>query len=188
MRVGCLVQRLMATTLMSKSVIPYQLGLKERRDASSAAPPRASLRQARCPWGPQYCAVYDRLVLPDVEMPQGPLARVVGAALPAAYGDHHCLAPSVRHPHIQDALGSSALLEPDAEELHSPLSPLGSLREPCQHTCLKHLYRNLWTASVAKSLAVRASRAQGDTGVLPTISNKEPFLPRSKKLPEKQRS
>jgi hypothetical protein len=49
MRVGCLVQRLMATTLMSKSVIPYQLGLKERRDASSAGSFRVSLRQARCP-------------------------------------------------------------------------------------------------------------------------------------------
>ena len=41
----------MAATLMTKSAITYQLGLKERRDASSAAPPRASLRQARCPWG-----------------------------------------------------------------------------------------------------------------------------------------
>ena len=40
-----------ATTLMSKSAITYQLGLKQRRDASLDGSFRVSLRQARCPWG-----------------------------------------------------------------------------------------------------------------------------------------
>ena len=157
MHMGCLVQRLMATTLMTND----QLGLKERRDASLDGPSRVSLRHARCPWGPQHCAVYNRLVLPDIEMPQDPLASVTGAAAPVAGRAHHLPGPSVRHPHMQDALCSSALLKPDIEELHSPLSPLGSLKEPCQYTCPKYPYRNPWIASVAKSLAVRASRAQG---------------------------
>ena len=139
MRVGCLVQRLMATTLITND----QLGLKERRDASSAGPFRASLRQARRPWSPQHCAVYNRLVLPDVEIPQGPLASATSAAAPVAGRARHCLALPVCDPHMQDALRSSALLKSDIEELLSPLSPLGSLREPCQHTCLKHLYRTL---------------------------------------------
>ena len=80
-------------TLMSKRAIPYQLGLKECRDASSAGPFRVSLRQARRPWGPQYCAVYDRLVLPDVEMPQGPLVSATGATAPVADRAHHLPGP-----------------------------------------------------------------------------------------------
>jgi hypothetical protein len=50
-----------AATLMPKRAITYQLGLKERRDASLDGPFRVSLRQARCPWGPQHCAVHDRV-------------------------------------------------------------------------------------------------------------------------------
>ena len=94
MRVGCLVQRLMATTLMTND----QRDLKERRDASSGTPPRASLRHARRPWGPQYCAVYNRLVLPDVEMPQGPLASATGATAPVAGRAHHLPGPPSMRP------------------------------------------------------------------------------------------
>ena len=139
MRVGCLVQRLMATTLMTND----QLGLKERRDASSAGPPEHPCGMHAVLGGTQHCAVYDRLVLPDAEMLQGPLASVAGATAPVAGRVHHCPAPDMRHPHREHVLHPSALLKPDIEELHSPLSPLGSLREPCQHACLKHPYRTL---------------------------------------------
>ncbi len=48
--------------------------------------------------------------------------------------------PDVCHPHMQDSLRSSALFEPDVRDLHSSLSPLGPLKELCQHTCLEHSY------------------------------------------------
>ena len=121
----------------------YYLGLKERCDASSGTPPRVSLRQARRPWGPQYCSVHDGLVLLDVKMFLDPLASATGAAAPVAGRAHHLPGPDVYHPHREYVLRSSALLKPDTEELHSPLSPLGLLKEPCQHTCLKHPYRTL---------------------------------------------
>ncbi|MFC2648004.1 MAG: hypothetical protein ACFNZW_08690 [Coriobacteriaceae bacterium] len=66
---------------------------------------------------PGHGAVHDGLVLPDVEMPQGPLARIVGAALPMAYGAFHCLAPPVRDPHMELVLRFLALLKPDARDL-----------------------------------------------------------------------
>ena len=67
--------------------------------------------------GPGHGAVHDGLVLPDVKMPQGPLARVVGAALPMAYEAHHCLALPVRDPHMELVLRFLALLKPDARDL-----------------------------------------------------------------------
>ena len=60
-------------------------------------------------------SVHDRIVLPDAKMPQGLLARVTGAALPMAYGVHHCLALDMRHPHMELILRSLALLTDIAE-------------------------------------------------------------------------
>jgi len=59
--------------------------------------------------------------------------------------------PGVRHLHMELVLRSSALLEPDTEELYSSLSPMGPLREPRQHTCLKHPYRTLGSHPSPKS-------------------------------------
>ena len=66
----------MAATLMTKSAITYQLGLKQRRKVRL----RPDLSGYSCGMhtvlrGPQYCAVHDRIVLPDVEMFLDPLAR-----------------------------------------------------------------------------------------------------------------
>ena len=59
----------------------------------------------------------------------------------------------------------------------SSLSPMGSLKEPCQHPCLKHPYRTLGTKfPVGENPTVRRPRPQEDAGVLPTISSEEPFL------------
>ena len=113
-------------TLMPKSTIPYRLGLKERRDASLAGPCRVSLRQARRPWGPQHCAVHDGLVLPDVEMPQGPLVSATGAIAPVAGRAHHLPVPDVCHPHREDFLHSSALFEPDVRDLLFVPKPPGT--------------------------------------------------------------
>ena len=65
--------------------------------------------------------MHDRIVLPDAKMPQGPLARVVGATLPVAYGALDCLALPVGHSHMELILRSLALLKPDIAEL--PLIP-----------------------------------------------------------------
>jgi hypothetical protein len=147
MHAGCLVQRLMTTTLMTND----QRGLKERRDASSAGPPGYPCSMHAVLRGTQHCAAYNRLVLPDVEMPRGPPASVVGATAPVEGRAHHLPGPDVYHPHMQDVLRSSALLKPDIEEPPSPLSPLGPLKEPCQHTCLKHPYRTLGSHPSPKS-------------------------------------
>ena len=67
--------------------------------------------------GPGQRAVHDRIVLPDAKMPQGPLARVTGVALPVAYRAHHHLALPVGHPHMELILRFLALLKPDIAEL-----------------------------------------------------------------------
>ena len=56
-------------------------------------------------------AVHDRIVLPDVEIPQGPLARIVGTALPVAYGALDRLALPVGDPHMELILRFLALLK-----------------------------------------------------------------------------
>ncbi len=86
--------------------------------------------------GPRHGAVDDRLVLPDVEMPPGPLARVVGAALPVAYGAFRRLALPMGHPRMELVLRPSALLEPDIGDLPFVPEPHRPLEEPCQHACL----------------------------------------------------
>ena len=65
--------------------------------------------------------MHDRLVLPDVEVSPGPLARVVGAAPPVADGTLHRLPFPVGHPHMELVLRFLALLKPDIAEL--PLVP-----------------------------------------------------------------
>ena len=77
--------------------------------------------------------MYGRLVLPDVEMFLDPLAPATGATAPVEGRAHHLPGPDVYYPHREHVLRSSALLEPDTEELHSSLSPLGLLKKPCQH-------------------------------------------------------
>ncbi|RRG00135.1 MAG: hypothetical protein DUD39_00400 [Coriobacteriaceae bacterium] len=76
--------------------------------------------------GPGHGAVHDRIVLPDAEMPQGPLARVTGAALPVAYGALHHLALPVGYPHMELILRSLALLKPDIAELSFVPKPPGT--------------------------------------------------------------
>ena len=105
---------------MPKSAITYRLRLEERCEVRL----RPHLPGHPCGMhtvfgavGPGQRAVHDRLVLPDAKMPQGPLARVTGAALPVAYGALDCLAPPVRDPHMELVLRSLALLKPDARDL-----------------------------------------------------------------------
>jgi hypothetical protein len=84
----------MTTTLMTND----QLGLKERRDASSAGPPGYPCGRHAVLRGIRYRAVHDGLVLPDVEMPRGPPASVVGATAPVADRAHHLPGPDVCPP------------------------------------------------------------------------------------------
>ena len=70
--------------------------------------------------------MHDCLVLPDAKMPQGPLARVTGAALPVADGTLHGLALPVGHPHMELILRSLALLKPDIAELPFVAEPHGT--------------------------------------------------------------
>ena len=109
----------------TKSAITYQLGLKERRDASSAGPPGYPCSMHAVLRGTRYRAVHDGLVSPDVEMPQGPLASVTGAAAPVADRAHHLPGPDVYYPHREHVLRSSALLKPDIEELPFVSKPHG---------------------------------------------------------------
>ena len=109
---------------MPKSAITYHLRLKERcevrlRPHLSGHP--CGMHTVFGAVGPGQRAVHDRIVLPDAKMPQGPLARVTGAALPVADGALERLAPPVRDPHMELILRSLALLKPDIAEL--PLVP-----------------------------------------------------------------
>ena len=81
--------------------------------------------------GPEQRAVHDGLVLPDVEVSPGPLARVTGAAHPVADGTLHRLALPVGHPHMELALRPLALLKPDARDLPFVLKSHRPLKEPC---------------------------------------------------------
>jgi hypothetical protein len=68
----------------------------------------------------------------------------------------------------------SRSLNQTSQSSHSSLSPKGSLKEPCQHACLKHPYRTLRTQPpVGENPTVRRPHAQEDVGVLPTISSEE---------------
>ena len=105
---------------MPKSAITYQLRLKEGGEVRL----RADLSGHPCGMhtvfgavGPGQRAVHDGLVLPDVEVSPGPLARVTGAAHPVAYWALHHLALPVGHPHMELALRFLALLKPDTRDL-----------------------------------------------------------------------
>ena len=105
---------------MPKSAITYHLRRKEGGEVRL----RPHLSGHPCGMhavfgavGPGQRAVHDRIVLPDAKMPQGPLARVTGAALPVADGTLHGLALPVSHPHMELILRSLALLKPDIAEL-----------------------------------------------------------------------
>ena len=109
---------------MPKSAITYHLRRKEGcevrlRPHLSGHP--CGMHAVFGAVGPGQRAVHDRLVLPDVEVSPGPLARVTGAAHPVADGTLHRLAPPVRDPHMELILRSLALLKPDIAEL--PLVP-----------------------------------------------------------------
>ena len=120
MRVGCLVQLLRDRR---------HAHAKERREVRL----RPHLPGHPCGMhavfgavGPGQRAVHDRIVLPDAKMPQGPLARVIGAAPPVAYGALHGLPFPVRHPHMELILRFLALLKPDIAELPFVPKPPGT--------------------------------------------------------------
>ena len=99
---------------MPKSAITYHLRLKEGGEVRL----RPHLSGHPCGMhtvfgavGPGQRAVHDGLVLPDVEVSPGPLARVTGAAPPVAYGTLDCLALPVRDPHMELVLRFLALLK-----------------------------------------------------------------------------
>ena len=129
---------------MPKSAITYRLRRKEHcevrlRPYLSGHP--CGMHAVFGAVGPGQRAVHDRIVLPDAKIPQGPLARVTGAAPPVADGALHRLALPVRDPHMELALCPLALLKPDARDLPFVLKSHRPLKEPCQHPCLKHPYR-----------------------------------------------
>ena len=152
MRVGCLVQRLMAATPIPKRAIPYQLGLKECRKVRL----RAHLPEHPCGMHAVLGAL-NTAPCTIVSYCQMSRCHKVLSCLPQVLqrlwqtGLTTCLALPVCHPYMQHVLRSSALLEPDIEELHSSLSPLGLLKKPCQHTCLKHPYCTLGSHPSPKS-------------------------------------
>ena len=121
MRVGCLVHQMRYRgDAHAKERHHDHLRLKERREVRL----RPHLSGHPCGMhavfgavGPGQRAVHDRLVLPDVEVSPGPLARVTGAAPPVADGALHCLALPVRDPHMELVLRFLALLKPDARDL-----------------------------------------------------------------------
>ena len=105
---------------MPKSAITYRLRLKEccevrLRPHLSGHP--CGMHAVFGAVGPGHGAVHDHIVLPDAKMPQGPLARVTGAAHPVADGTLERLAPPVGHPHMELVLRPLALLKPDVAEL-----------------------------------------------------------------------
>jgi hypothetical protein len=115
-----------AVTLMPKSAITYHLRLKEHyemrlRPHLSGHP--CGMHPILRAVGPGQRAVHNRIVLPDAKIPQGPLARIVGAAHPVAYGALERLALPVRDPHMELILRSLALLKPDARDLPFVLKP-----------------------------------------------------------------
>ncbi len=105
---------------MPKSAITYHLRLEERCEVRllphlSGHP--CGMYTVLGAVGPGQRAVHDGLVLPDVEVSPGPLARVVGAAPPVADRALERLAPPVRDPHMELVLRFLALLKPDARDL-----------------------------------------------------------------------
>ena len=135
MRVGCLVHQMRYRgDAHAKERHHDHLRLEERREVRL----RPHLSGHPCGMhavfgavGPGQRAVHDRIALPDAKMPQGPLARVTGAAPPVAYGTLHGLAPPVRDPHMELALRPLALLNPDTEELPLVAESHRPLKEPC---------------------------------------------------------
>jgi hypothetical protein len=119
---------------MPKSAITYQLRLEERCEVRL----RPHLPGHPCGMhtvfgavGPGQRAVYDGLVLPDAKMPQGPLARVTGAALPVADGALERLPLLCATLTWSLSCASSRFLNQTPVTSHSSLSPLGPLKEPC---------------------------------------------------------
>ena len=105
--------------------------------------------------GPGQRAVHDRIALPDAKMPQGPLARVTGAAHPVAYGALHGLALPVGHPHMELVLRSLALLKPDIAELPLVAEAHRTSRRALLASLPEHPYRT--------------SRTQPPVGENPTV-------------------
>jgi hypothetical protein len=135
MRVGCLVHQIRYRgDAHTKERHHDHLRLKERGEVRL----RPHLSGHPCGMhtvfgavGPGQRAVHDRIALPDAKMPQGPLARVTGAAPPVGYGALHGLALPVGHPHMELVLRSLALLKPDARDLPLVLKSHRPLEEPC---------------------------------------------------------
>ena len=129
MRVGCLVQLLRDRRhAHAKERHHDHLRRKEHCEVRLRAHLSGHPCGMRAVFGavrPGQRAVHDRIILPDAKMPQGPLARVTGAALPVAYGALHGLALPVGHPHMELVLRSLALLKPDIAELPFVPKPPG---------------------------------------------------------------
>lgn len=134
MRVGCLVHQMRyRRDAHTKERYHDHLRLKERGEVRL----RPHLSGHPCGMhtvfgavGPGQRAVHDGLVLPDVEVSPGPLARVTGAAHPVADGTLH------RLPLLWATLTWSSSCAPSRslqtlQTTHSSLSPLGPLKEPC---------------------------------------------------------
>jgi hypothetical protein len=86
---------------------------------------------------------------------------------------------SFDEPKLREYLGElgapSRSLNQTSKSSHSSLSPMGSLKEPCQHACLKHPSRALGPKPfLSENPTVQRPRLQGDADVLPTISSEEP--------------
>jgi hypothetical protein len=130
MRVGCLVQLLRYRgDAHAKERHHDHLRLEERcevrlRPHLSGHP--CGMHAVLGAVGPRQRAVHDRIALPDAKMPQGPLARVTGAAHPVADGALDCLALPVGDPHMELILRFLALLKPDTEELPLVAKPPGT--------------------------------------------------------------
>jgi len=168
----------MATTLMTKSTIPYCLGLKERRDASSAGPPRVSLRQARRFLGALNtapCTIVSCCQMSRCHKVLSRLPQVLQRLWPTGLTTYLALACTTLTCRMSCAhLRSSN--QTSKSSLPSLIS-MGPLKEPCQHACLKHPYRTLEPEPfLSGNPIVQRPRLQGDAGVLPTISSEEPFL------------
>ena len=136
MRVGCLVQRLMATTLMTND----QLGLKERRDASSGTPPRASLRHARRlgALNTAPCTIVSYCQMLKCHEVLSRLPQVLQRLWQTGLTTYLALTRTTTYRMSCAHLRSS---NQTSKSPLSSLSPLGSLKEPCQHACPKHPYR-----------------------------------------------
>ena len=172
---------------MPKSASTYHLRLKEGcevrlRPHLSGHP--CGMHPILRAVGPGQRTVHNRIVLPDAKMPQGPLARVTGAALPVADRAHHCLAFLCATLTGSTSCAYLRSLNQTSKSSHSSPSLLGPLKEPCQHACLKHPYRALGPKPfLSGNPTVQRPHPQEDAGVLPTISSSEESRMIHKHLP-----